>query len=212
MVFPIGEWLLLSIGFLAWAEEPLFRIDRGLRILPLAWALGWIVEQSIMFSPPWDWHFPRIFVLITLTVLAWQRTGEKRRFSGILLASICLVAQDLFLLNEPGIFAHDQWLFAIIFVAVAFFSTHSLWNMVLALSGGLLLSMAFTVFLFDGVVRYYNLPNTFLWHFSIGATLSIAALRLVLKCYQQRKALTMIPIAVHQKSQSEEGILYRKDD
>lgn len=197
MVFPIGEWLLLSIGFLAWAECPFFRIDRSLRVIPLAWVLGWIVEQSVTFSTTWDWHFPRVFVLIAVTIIAWKKT-DGRKLLGILLTGICLLAQDLFVVNEPGIFAYDRWLFAVIFVAVAFFSTHSLWNMALALSGGMLLSMVFTVFLFDGVVRYYNLPNSFLWHFSIGACIIIVALRQVHGYYQE--------------SHTEDGIVYRKDD
>ncbi|AFM01133.1 hypothetical protein [Desulfitobacterium sp. PCE1] len=209
MVFPLGEWLLLSIGFLAWAEWPLFRIDRSLRIIPLVWVLGWIVEYSFTFFPPWDWHFPRIFVLVALTLVAWKKT-EERKYPGILLASFCIVAQDLFVLNEPGILAYDQWLFAIIFVSVAFFITRDLWSMIAALCGGMLLSIVFTIFLFDGVVRYYTIPNAFLWHFSIGACMIIAVLRKAREYYQARK--TLIPIAVHQESQSDEGIAYRKDD
>lgn len=197
MVFPIGEWLLLSIGFLAWAEWPFFHIDRSLRVIPLAWVLGWVVEYSVTFSTTWDWHFPRVFTLIAVTVIAWRKI-EERKSLGILLTGICLLAQDLFVLNEPGIFAYDRWLFAVIFVSVAFFSTHSLWNMALTLSGGMLLSMAFTVFLFDGVVRYYNLPNPFLWHFSIGAMIVIATLKQMYGYYQE--------------SHSEARIAYRKDD
>lgn len=211
MVFPLGEWLLLSLGFLAWMERPYFHIEKSLRLVPLAWALGWIVEDNVAFSPPWDWHFPRIFVLITLTLVAWKKT-EERKYPSILLASFCLVAQDLFVLNEPGIFAYEQWLFAIIFVAVAFFSTRSQWGMIAALGGGMLISMAFTVFLFDGVVRYYTIPNVFLWHFSIGACTIIAVFRQVWEYYQTRKALTMIPMAIPQESQAEEGGVYRRDD
>ncbi|WP_018306884.1 hypothetical protein [Desulfitobacterium hafniense] len=211
LVFPLGEWLLLSLGFLAWMEWPYFHIEKGLRMIPLAWVLGWIVEYNVAFSPPWDWHFPRIFVLITLTLAAWKKT-EERKYPGILLASFCLVAQDLFVLNEPGIFAYEQWLFAGFFVAVAFFSTRSQWGMIATLGGGMLISMAFTVFLFDGVVRYYTIPNAFLWHFSIGACAIIAVLREVREHYQTRKALSLLPMAAPQESQGEEGSVYRKDD
>ncbi|MGE4271693.1 MAG: hypothetical protein AB7E31_02295 [Desulfitobacterium sp.] len=209
-MFPIGEWLLLSVGFLAWAEWPIFRIDKSLRVLPLAWILGWIIEDSFTLSLTWDWDFPRVLVLVAVTWIAWKR-AKCRKFPGILVTSICLLAQDLFVLNEPGILSYDRWLFAVVFLAVAFFSTHDLWSMTLALSGGMLINMGLVMFLFDGVVRYYSLPNAFLWHFSSVACLMIAALRQIREYNQIKKNLRTGMIVV-QESITDDGGTYRKDD
>ncbi|AGA69763.1 hypothetical protein Desdi_2338 [Desulfitobacterium dichloroeliminans LMG P-21439] len=210
MIFPIGEWLVLSIGLLAWAEWPVFHIHKSLRVLPLAWIFGWIIEHSFTFSHIWDWDFPRIVVLLAVTWIAWKR-AKGRRFPGILMTGICLLAQDLFVLNEPGIFSYDRWLFAVVFLAVALFSTHDLWSMTLALSGGILVNLGLTIFLFDGVVRYYSLPNSFLWHFSGVGCIMIAAFRQIREYYQTKKSLSAGMIAV-QDSMADDGGIYRKDD
>lgn len=211
MVFPFGEWLLFSLSFLAWLNWPIFRFTKSLRFLPLAWLLGWIFEQAFTYSEVWDWHFSRIFVLIVFTWIAWQNTSG-RRLPSILLAALSLLTGDLFVLNEPGIFVYDQWLFASIFVAVAFFSTRSLWGLTLALSGGMLLNMVFTVFLYDGVVRYFNLPSTFVWHFSVGACVVMAAFKQISDYWQDLKRLRMDQEYAVPKSGREEIRGYRKDD
>jgi len=184
--FPIGDWVLLCLGLLAWAEKPPFQLDKSLRIIPPVWVLGWLFEQGRAFSPPWDWHYPRIFLLMVLAIIAWGKTKE-RRISCILLATMCLLVQELFLLNEPGIFAYDKWLFAGIFVTVALISSPNLWNMVLALAAGQLMSMGLTVFLFEGVLRYYSMPNPFLWHFSWVSLLLVLALKQVLIYFKSKR-------------------------
>lgn len=194
MVFPIGEWLLFSIGILAWLDDAL---PKSLRILPFAWLGGWVIEYFFTFSQTWNWFLPRIFVLVIVGEIAWERVST-RRITPTLLAGGCLVIQDLFMLNEPGIFAYDQWLFAFLFVLIAYLSSSSLWGMVLSISGGLLWSSLVTMFLFHGVVNYYEFPNDFLWHFAFVAVSGLAFLKL-------GKGILGEPIANNEK-------LLREDD
>lgn len=175
MVFPIGEWLLFSIAILSWLDDA---IPKSLRILPLPWLGGWIFEYFVTFSSTWNWFFPRIFVLLAIGEIAWRNLSE-RRILPMLLAGSSLVIQDLFLLNEPGIFLYDQWLFAFLFVLIAYLSSTNLWGMILGITGGLLWSSLMTMFLFNGVVSYYEFPNSFLWHYSVALVSGIALLKLV---------------------------------
>ncbi len=175
MVFPIGEWLLFSVGILAWLDDAL---PKSLRVLPFAWFGGWVIEYFFTFSQTWNWFFPRIFVLIVIGEIAWERVSAKK-IAPMFLAGGCLVIQDLFTLNEPGIFAYDQWLFAFLFVLIAYLSSINLWGMVLSVSGGLLWSSLVTMFLFHGVVNYYEFPNDFLWHFAFATVCGLAFLKLL---------------------------------
>ena len=176
MIFPIGEWLLFSIGILAWLDEA---IPKSLRILPLSWLGGWIFEYFFSFSSTWNWFFPRIFVLLIIGEIAWRNLSE-RRIIPMFLAGGILVIQDLFLLNEPGIFPYDQWFFAFLFVLIAYLSSTNLWGMVLGITGGLMWSSFATMFLFNGVVNYYEFPNNFLWHYSFAVVGGLSLLKFIL--------------------------------
>lgn len=184
MVFPLGEWLLFCIGFLAFTQWRGFHLDKRFRMLPLAWILGWILENSSMVPQTWHWHFSRIFVLFGFVWIAWNRTPE-RKIVPLFLTSLILLGQDLFSINEPGIFEYDQWVFALLLMCIAYFSAQSLWGMALAIAGGILLNLGFSVFLFNGIVRHYDLPDPFLWHFSIAMFAGLAILKHA-RIYYQR--------------------------
>ncbi len=197
MVFPLGDWLLLCIGLLSFVEWRSFSFNRGFRVLPFAWMAGWIFENSLAAPQTWHWHFSRLFVLLWFAWLAWKKTSE-RKVLPILLTGLSLLGQDLFLINEPGIFVYDQWVFALLLVFLAFLCTQSLWGMAWALTGGILLNIGFSVFFFNGIVRHYDLPDPFVWNFTITMCISLTAIKLVREYYRVQLAksrdIIIIPI------------------
>lgn len=195
MAFPLGDWLLFYIGIVAFVEWRTLNCDPSLRILPFAWIVGWILENALILPQAWHWHFSRLFVLLCFSWIAWKRTPERKVFP-MLMTGLTLLGQDLFLINEPGIFAYDQWVFAFLLMCIASFSAQSLWGMALGMSGGILLNLGFSVFLFDGIVRHYDLPDPFLWHFSITALVGLAVLKLVRNYYQVKQAKSRCPVPI----------------
>jgi hypothetical protein len=144
---------------------------------------GWIFENSLVAPQTWHWHFSRLFVLLWFAWIAWRKTSE-RKVLPILLTGLSLLGQDLFLINEPGIFVYDQWVFALLLLFLAFLCTQSLWGMAWALTGGILLNIGFSVFFFNGIVRHYDLPDPFLWHFTITMFVSLTVIKLVREYYR----------------------------
>jgi hypothetical protein len=176
LIFPFGEWLLFSLSLLSLTEWRMFRIDRGLRILPFIWILGLILENIVTIPGIWHWHFSRLFVLLGFVIVAYKYNPGRKVLS-LVLTSLTFLVQDLFLINEPGIFKYDQWTFAIIVSCISYFSAQSLWGMGFALAGSMLLSLWFSVFFFDGIVRHFDLPDPFFWHFGIALLTGMAALK-----------------------------------
>jgi hypothetical protein len=197
LVLPLGEWLLFSLSFLALIEWRMFHFDKRLRILPVLWILGWLLENSILSPQTWHWHTSRIFVLIGFVLIAWKNTPERRAMP-LLLTALTFLGEDLFLVNEPGIFPYDQWIFALILMCIAFLSAQSVWGVAFALSAGMLLNVGFSVFLFDGIVRHLDFPDPFLWHFSIAVFVGIGAFKQAFSYYRTkfRKPIPTEPLLV----------------
>jgi hypothetical protein len=189
MVFPLGEWLLFSLGIMSYMEWHFLHLERHLKILPLAWIFGWIVENIFLQHGLWHWHFSRLFVILCFLGIAWMRT-PNRKLLPIFLVGFTLLGVDLFLVNEPGIFPYDQWVFASLLMCIAYFSARNLWEMALGIAGGMLLNLGFSVFLFGGIVRHFDLPDPFLWHFGIAALTGIAGLTQILSRVRTKQTIT----------------------
>jgi hypothetical protein len=167
---------------MAFAEWHNFSMDKRLRVLPGLWILGWVLERLVS-QGTWYWHYAEIFVYLGMVWIAWRHT--ERRILPMLLVCLILLGKDLFTINEPGILVYDQWIFAAFLVSIAYFSGGDLWGMTLALSGGTLLSLGFSIFLFSGIVNYYDLPEPFLWHFNAAVLAGFAILKQVLNLMKQ---------------------------
>lgn len=124
----------------------------------------------------YHYRFSQIFVLVTLAAIAWKYT-PGRKIWPVVLTSFALAGQNLLVLNEPAMFWGEQWFFGGIVLLIAFLSTTDLWGMALALAGGILLDLGISIFLFQGVVRYYELPDPFYWHLSIVFLTSVSAVK-----------------------------------
>jgi len=183
MLFPYGEWVILFLTLLAWAEK---RASRNFfLILTIAWLLGKWVEVFFAGTLPWHWHFARLAVMIVFW--AWSLRLAERRFLPLLFTCLIVCIETLFFVNEPGVFPYGEWFFAIVLVLVAWFSTKSYWGTAAALSGSALLNQAFVRFTYDGIIRYINLPNEFTWNFGVGLFTAWATLALGWRFYTERK-------------------------
>lgn len=160
-MLPYGEWILFSLAFGFWAEK--IPGQRLLMVLAAGWLGGRALE--VFFTPyaPWNWHYARLAVIFLFWIIAWRQA--KQRMLPLFLVMVALISQDLLIVNEPGIFLADQWLFAGVVVASALISAHGYWDLAAAISGGLLLNQVLFVFLFDGVLSLAELPNDFTWNF-----------------------------------------------
>lgn len=163
MFFPYGEWLLFFLVIISWSEG--YPMRRWLYALSLAWLTGKALEFMIFTGQPWHFAYSRFAVMIIFLVWGWQKT--KHRFVPILLTSLLLITQDLFLVNEPGIFHLQNWLFAGMLLLVAWLSTLSFWGMAVALAGGILINQGFIPFFYGGIVSHMDLPDPFLWNFMV---------------------------------------------
>ena len=187
MVFPYGEWVILSLTLLAWSEKRASR--RFFLLLTLAWLMGKGLEIVWGGAPPWNWHFARLAVVLVFWVWALKRS-EHRLFP-LLLTSSIFSAATLFLVNEPGIFPGIAWAFALGKVFAAWLSARTYWGMAAALTGSALFNQLFLRFAYDGIIRYLDLPNDFTWNLGVGMFAGWAGLSLVWRHYLERKSEKM---------------------
>lgn len=192
MIFPIGEYLVFSMGLLAVFEKLPNPSKRVWICLSGAWLVGRLLEMVFPWSSTriYHYHFGQILVLVTLAAMAWQYTPGRKILPAVT-TSFALVGQNLLILNEPAMFLGEQWFFGGIVLLVSFLSTIDFWGMALALSGGILLDLGISVLLFQGVVRYYELPDPFYWHLSIAFLTSISLGKSLSSLWRQRSAEKM---------------------
>jgi len=183
MIFPYGEWVLLFLTLLAWTEKRASR--RFFLMLTVAWLIGKAVEIVFTVTMPWHWHFARLAVMLVFWVWALQRA--KNRFLPLFFTSLIVGVETLFIVNEPGVFPYVSWLFAVVLILVAWLSTKSYWGTAAALTGSALLNLAFVRFTYDGIIRYVDLPNEFVWNLGVGLFTVWSGLGLGWKFYTERK-------------------------
>lgn len=165
MTFPYGEWILFILIMVSWAEKhPAYRLFRS---LGLAWLAGKVLEGYFDLFVPWHWEFARLAVMVVFWRWTWVR-AQKRLFPFLLL-SFGLLAEDLFMVNEPGILSHEQWIFNSLLLCLAWFATRTFWELAAAATGALLVNQGLIPFFYSGLISHADLPDPFSWHFWISA-------------------------------------------
>jgi len=185
LIFPIGEYVIFSLGLFALVQGLKQHSTRFWGELCLVWLVGRLVETILPWNISWHWHLSRLFVIAFFAGLAWQRT-EGRKVLPSLMTALALAGQNLFAVNEPGIFRGDQWFLGGIVLLVAILATRDLWGMGLALAGGVLLDLGISVFLFQGIVRHYDLPDPFFWNLGVAFLASVGGVRTFGKLWHVR--------------------------
>lgn len=212
MVFPIGEYLIFSLGLFALVEGFTQRSIRPWGALGFVWLVGLVLENNILWDTPWHWHFSRLFVVALFAGLAWRQTQGSKLLPAFITA-LTLAGENLFYVNEPGMFKLDQWVFGGIVLFVSYLSTKDLWGMGFALAGGILLDLGISVFLFQGVVRHYDLPDSFLWHLSVTFLTSGFAIRAFRQFHRAGASMNSAEDRNFSTTESEnEGLEYSKQD
>ena len=182
MQFLYGEWVILFLTLLTWSEKRASR--RFFIMLSMAWLIGKWIEIVLPVTMPWNWHFARLAVMLFFWAWAWER-AEHRVFP-LLFTSLIVGVETLFLVNEPGVFPYVSWVFAIVLVLVAWLTAKTYWGTAAALTGSALLNQALVRFTNDGIVRYADLPNEFVWNFGVGLFVIWAGLSLGWQFYIKR--------------------------
>jgi hypothetical protein len=178
--YPLGEYLIFLIGLyaLVLGSDPNARLFWG--GIWIAWLTGFLLESLFPWEGAYHWDFSRVLILIFFTVSAWKHS-PRRKILPALITAFALIAQNLFVVNEPGIIKGDQWFFGGIVLLTAVITTQEFWGMGFALTGGILLDLGISAFLFQGIVKHYDLPDPFFWNLSVIALAIFANLRLLWK-------------------------------
>ncbi len=182
MTFPYGDWVIFFLALATWAEKRASR--RFFLILMIAWLIGKCVELVFPSTMPWHWHFARLMVMLVFGGWAWQRA--ERRIIPLLLTSLILSLETLFLVNQPGVIPYESWFFAIVLVFVAWLTAKSYWGTAAAFTGSILLNQAFMRLTYEGIVRNADFPDLFIWNFGVGLFTGWAGLRLGWLYYTNR--------------------------
>jgi len=159
-------------------------------MLLIAWLIGKSIEAVFPSPMPWNWHFARLFVMLTFWGWAWQRAEE--RILPLLVTSFVLSIETLFTVNEPGVIPHEIWFFTAVLVVAALSTAHSYWGTAAACSGSILLNQVFMRFTYEGIVRRADFPDPILWNWGVGFFTVWAGLRLGWLYYTEREKETQI--------------------
>lgn len=182
MFFPYGEWIIFSLALITWAEKR--ASQRLFLILTVVWIIGKGLEGLIPTAMPWHLHYARLAVMFVFWRWAWQRA--ERQIMPLLLTSFILSIETLFLVNQPGVFPYELWLYTLLLLLTAWLTAKSYWGTAAAFVGSIILNQALVRFTYDGLVRYVNLPDSFVWNFGVGFLVIWAGLRIVWRDYSDR--------------------------
>jgi hypothetical protein len=183
VIFPYGEWVILCLALATWAEKRPSR--RFFFMLIIAWLIGKGLELVFPSPMPWHWHFARLAVMLFFGVWALQRS--ERRILPFLTTSFLLSVETLFLVNDPGVIPGGTWLFTFALLLIAWLSAKSYWGTAAAFTGSLLLNQALVRFINEGIVRYAEFPDTYVWNLGVGIFVGWAGLRLGWKHWLKRE-------------------------
>ena len=183
-MFPYGEWIILFLALATWAEK---RASRKLFcLLTIAWLIGKYFEVTYPSAMPWNWHYARLASILVFWGWALLRTERERRILPLVLTSLILSVETLFLVNEPGVIPYGSWLFTVALILVSWLTGKSYWGTAAAFAGSILLNQAFVRFTYEGIVRYADFPDAFVWNFGVGFFAIWAGLRLAFHDYAER--------------------------
>lgn len=182
MDLPYGEWVIFFAALVSWTQKRAYQ--RFFMMLSIAWVIGKCIEVVFPSTLPWHWHYARLAVILVFWGWAWQRA--EQRILPLLFTSLVLSLETLFLLNEPGAFPYGPWLFNFVLILVAWLTGRSYWGTVAAFAGSILLNQALVRFTFEGIVRYEEFPDAFIWNFGVFFFAIWAGLRLWELYYSER--------------------------
>lgn len=171
LLIPYGDLLLFLVTLVSWAERlSQFKL---LSRLCLAWLVGKIAEGYFNIESPWHWNLSRLAVLVVFLCLSWRRSHH--RILAMIIPSVMLIAEDLLIVNEPGILPPEHLLFALGMFLTAWLTSESYWGMASGIAGSYLVSELFNLLALKGIFRYRDIPDPFLWNFVV-ASLVFSAL------------------------------------
>lgn len=174
MDLPYGEWVIFLLALATWTKKRASR--RFFLMLLIAWLIGKCGEVIFPPTMPWHWHYARLVVMLVFWGWAWQRA--ERRILPLLFTSFALSLETLFLVNEPGAFSYGSWPFIFVLILVAWLTGKSYWGTAAAFAGSILLNQALVRFTYEGIVRYADFPDAFVWNFGVSFFAIWAGLRL----------------------------------
>lgn len=188
MDYPYGEWIIFFLALATWAEKRTSR--HFFLVMMIAWLIGKCVEVVFPSTLPWNWHFARLAVLLAFWVWAWQRDG--RRILPLLFTSLVLSLETLLIVNEPGVIPYGLWVFTLGIILVAWLTGKSYWGTAAAFSGSILVNQALVRFTHEGIVRYADFPDAFVWNFGVAFFAIWAGFLVGFQYYTERKGKAQI--------------------
>ena len=177
MDLPYGEWVIFLLALATWTRKRASR--RFFLMLLIAWLIGKCGEVIFPSTMPWHWHYARLVVMLVFWGWAWQRA--ERRVLPLFFTSFALSLETLFLVNEPGAFPYGSWLFISVLILTAWLTGKSYWGTAAAFTGSILLNQALIRFTYEGIVRYADFPDAFVWNFGVVFLAIWAGLRLFIE-------------------------------
>lgn len=175
MEFSYGEGIIFLLTLVTWAQKhPSARLYL---LLSLAWLIGRNVDFLIIGELSWHINYARIAVILVFWLWAWRKADGY--ISALILTLSSLLLLDLFLVNEPGILIHENWIFAGLSFAVAWLTTGSYWGMAAAAAGSVLINQGLIIFFFGGIVSHESIPDAFIWNIGVAALTLLGVIRFV---------------------------------
>lgn len=174
----------------------------------MAWLAGKMFEIAFPLPTIWHWHFARLAVILVVEGWALRRT-ERWAFP-LIMTSLFFSLETLFQVNEPGVFPYGNWFFSIALILVAWLTAKSYWGTLAAFAGSVLLNQALVRFVYEGIVRYADLPDPFIWNFGVSFFALWAGLRYGRQTYaasvlQRSVSKQLLPVnSVDVQEQTEE--------
>lgn len=170
----IGELALLALALWCWTEDR--KEKYFFYILLLAWVIGKLGEADIRLeSGTWHYSFSRILILLGIWGWSWQRA--KRRFWILLLPTLSFLIGDLFMINEPGLIPAGTVVIYAGALLLCWLAASSYWELVAAYTGADLIKLSFTPYLYHGLVHDLELPDPFLWNFTVLSLIAVGIVK-----------------------------------
>ena len=162
-MFPLGDWILLFICLLAWAEKHASR--RICYSLLAAWLAGTVIEGKFGWQGTWYWHYAHLLVILVFWWWGWRRARSK--VLPVLIAILGISSIELFILNKPGLVPFEEWLPTLAILSMSVFLSSSFWEMVVISTSSVLINQGLFIFFYGGLLRHADLPDPRMWNLGV---------------------------------------------